>query len=127
MSDDDKTADDTAPEPGHQRERLRDIQRELVQVDEDAGPRESPPDLNKLLGDVLASKQQRKHQLKAIKEFFDDPSKFGVDADEVPHSSTREEILERHAELSYRTSLLRSVLKVLRREAANLDAGRDGD
>ncbi len=103
------------------RARLQEIQRELVEVDAKAGPREKPAELNELLTDLLSKKKRRKHQLKAIKEFFDDPSQFGVDADEIPHSSTREEILERHKELSYRAGLLRSVLGVLRKEAAALD------
>lgn len=103
------------------RKRLQQIQRELEQVDAEAGRTQKPAQLNEVLGKLLSKKQRRKHQLRAIKEFFDDPSQFGVDAHDVPHSSTREEILERHAELTYRVRLLRSVLGVLHKEVKALD------
>ncbi|MEL7450422.1 MAG: hypothetical protein AAFN78_14515 [Pseudomonadota bacterium] len=124
MSDDTNKTDGGENE---RRSRLREIQRELVQVDAEAPPREKPADLNQILNEVLSQKQQRKHQLKAIKQFFDDPSQFGIDADDVPHSSSREEILERHKELTYRSRLLRSVLSVLRREAEKLDSKTASD
>ncbi len=82
-------------------------------------------ELNQMLGDLLAKKKRRKYQLNIIKDFFEEPEKYGVDADDVPHSSTREEMLARHSELTYRIALLKSVLRVLERKRAELGSPDD--
>ncbi|MCI0504988.1 MAG: hypothetical protein L0Z73_02650 [Gammaproteobacteria bacterium] len=90
-----------------------------------AGIREKPnarsSDINAFLKDLVNKKKGRKHQLEIIQEFFENPYKFGVEIEFVPHSSNLEELKEKKGEIQYKIDLLRSVLKALEGEMELLD------
>jgi hypothetical protein len=73
-------------------------------------------ELNKFIKDLVEQKRQRKHQLQIIQDFFQNPIQFGVKLNEIPTSTTPEEINERKKELEYRIDLLNTVLDLLKKE-----------
>jgi hypothetical protein len=78
-------------------------------------------DINAFLKELVDKKKGRKHQLEIIQEFFENPYKFGVEIEFVPHSSNLEELKEKKGEIQYKIDLLRSVLKALEGEMELLD------
>ena len=78
-------------------------------------------ELNAFLKDLAEKKKRREFQLEMVKEFFEDPLKFGVKADTVPTSTSPEEIKKRILDLEYRRDLLKFVLESTEAELALLD------
>jgi hypothetical protein len=73
-------------------------------------------ELNDFIKQLVDRREQRRHQLGIIQEFFENPVEFGIEADVVPSGTPLEEIRERKKELRYRIDLLRSVLEALEGE-----------
>jgi hypothetical protein len=64
---------------------------------------------------------RRKYQLSLVKEFIDDPSRFGLDPGDIPTSTSLKEFAERRSELEYRIALMRTFLEILTEELRVLD------
>jgi hypothetical protein len=73
-------------------------------------------ELNDFIKQLVDRREQRRHQLEIIQDFFENPVEFGIQADEIPSGTPLEEIRERKKELRYRIDLLRSVLEALEGE-----------
>jgi hypothetical protein len=73
-------------------------------------------ELNAFIKQLVDRREQRRHQLGIIQDFFENPVEFGIEADVVPSGTPLEEIRERKKELRYRIDLLRSVLEALEGE-----------
>jgi hypothetical protein len=73
-------------------------------------------ELNDFIKQLVNRREQRRHQLEIIQDFFENPVEFGIQADEIPSGTPLEEIRERKKELRYRIDLLRSVLEALEGE-----------
>jgi hypothetical protein len=73
-------------------------------------------ELNDFIKQLVDKRQQRRHQLEIIQDFFENPVEFGIEADVIPSGTPLEEIRERKKELRYRIDLLRSVLEALEGE-----------
>ncbi len=78
-------------------------------------------EINAFLKDLSEKKKRREFQLAMVKEFFEDPLKFGVKTDSVPTSTTAEEIKKRILDLEYRRDLLQFVLESTEAELALLN------
>jgi hypothetical protein len=78
-------------------------------------------EINEFLRDLAEKKKRREFQLAMVKEFFEDPLKFGVKADAVPTSATPDEIRKRIVDLEYRRDLLQFVLESTEAELALLN------
>ena len=78
-------------------------------------------EINAFLKDLAEKKKRREFQLSMVKEFFEDPLKFGVKTDSVPTSTTAEEIKKRILDLEYRRDLLQFVLESTEAELALLN------
>jgi hypothetical protein len=72
--------------------------------------------LNDLIRQLVDRREQRRHQLGIIQDFFENPVEFGIEADVIPSGTPLQEIRERKKELRYRIDLLRSVLEALEAE-----------
>jgi hypothetical protein len=81
-----------------------------------AGDSSQGGELNDFIRQLVDRREQRRHQLGIIQDFFENPVEFGVEADVVPSGTPLEEIRERKKELRYRIDLLRSVLEALEGE-----------
>ncbi len=68
-------------------------------------------EINAFLKDIAAKRKRREFQLSMVKEFFEDPLKFGVRLDSIPTSSSPSEIAKRKHDLGYRRDLLRLLLE----------------
>jgi hypothetical protein len=121
---------DDAPPPGPQ-ETTRARQRRLLELRETPSvpaPRAKEAavpavpaggqgrELNDFIKQLVNRREQRRHQLEIIQDFFENPVEFGIQADEIPSGTPLEEIRERKKELRYRIDLLRSVLEALEGE-----------
>ena len=73
-------------------------------------------ELNDFIRQLVDRREQRRHQLEIIQDFFENPVEFGIEADVIPSGTPLEEIRERKKELRYRIDLLRSVLEALEGE-----------
>ena len=73
-------------------------------------------ELNDFIKQLVDRREQRRHQLEIIQDFFENPVEFGIEADVIPSGTPLEEIRERKKELRYRIDLLRSVLEALEGE-----------
>jgi hypothetical protein len=82
----------------------------------DAPGRTQGGELNDFIRTLVDRREQRRHQLEIIRDFFENPVAFGVQADVIPSGTPLEEIRERKKELRYRIDLLRSVLDALEGE-----------
>lgn len=65
--------------------------------------------------------ERRKYQLSLVKEFIDDPKRFGLDPGDIPTSTSLKEFAERRSELEYRIALMRTFLEILNEELRALD------
>ena len=119
---------DAGPQSAPQEATTRARQRRLLEL------REAPPvpapkveapavpaggegrELNDFIKELVNRREQRRHQLEIIQDFFENPVEFGIQADEIPSGTPLEEIRERKKELRYRIDLLRSVLEALEGE-----------
>ncbi len=68
-------------------------------------------------------KDQRKYQLSLVKDFLDDPARFGIQPDVLPSSTTLEEFEDRRKELKYRMALMRTLLELMEDELQLLEKG----
>jgi hypothetical protein len=59
---------------------------------------------------------ERKYQLSLIKDFVENPSRFGLDPGRIPTSTAPEEFAERRSELEYRIAMARTLLQLLDEE-----------
>ena len=73
-------------------------------------------ELNDFIRQLVDRREQRRHQLGIIQDFFENPVEFGIEADVIPSGTPLQEIRERKKELRYRIDLLRSVLEALEAE-----------
>jgi len=67
-------------------------------------------DVSEYVKKLTETKEQRKYQLSLVKEFLVDPSRFGLETELIPTSTTAEEFEERKRDLNYRISLLKTLL-----------------
>ena len=81
-----------------------------------AKPSSQGGELNDFIRQLVDRREQRRHQLEIIQDFFENPVEFGIEADVIPSGTPLEEIRERKKELRYRIDLLRSVLEALEGE-----------
>jgi hypothetical protein len=65
--------------------------------------------------------EQRKYQLSLVKQFVDDPSRFGLDPGDIPTSTSLKEFADRRSEIEYRIGLMRTFLDILNEELRVLD------
>jgi len=82
----------------------------------EAKPNSQGGELNDFIRQLVDRREQRRHQLEIIQDFFENPVEFGIEADVIPSGTPLEEIRERKKELRYRIDLLRSVLEALEGE-----------
>jgi hypothetical protein len=78
-------------------------------------------DLRAFVASRSAQMDQRRYQLSLIKDFVDDPTRFGIKPGDVPTSTTLAEFAERRAELQYRINMVRTFLDLLNEELRLLD------
>jgi hypothetical protein len=86
------------------------------QLGGEAKPNSQGGELNDFIRQLVDRREQRRHQLEIIQDFFENPVEFGIEADVIPSGTPLEEIRERKKELRYRIDLLRSVLEALEGE-----------
>ena len=68
-----------------------------------------------------AQMDQRKYQLLLIKDFIEDPTRFGIKPADIPTSTSLEEFAEKRRELQYRITMMQTFLDVLNEELRLLD------
>jgi hypothetical protein len=80
--------------------------------------------LNQFLASLVGRKTRKKHQLQQIKEFFENPLKYGVDIHDSDTSSTDKEINQRKIDLQYRINLLKALLDAAESELHFLEQAK---
>lgn len=78
-------------------------------------------DLRAFVASRTAQMDQRRYQLSLIKDFVDDPTRFGIKPGDVPTSTTPAEFAERRSELEYRINMVRTFLDLLNDELRLLE------
>jgi hypothetical protein len=78
-------------------------------------------DLRAFVASRSAQMDQRRYQLSLIKDFIDDPTRFGIKPGDVPTSTTLAEFAERRGELQYRINTVRTFLDLLNEELRLLE------
>lgn len=68
-----------------------------------------------------AQMEERKYQLLLIKDFIEDPTRFGIKPADIPTSTSLEEFAEKRRELQYRIAMMQTFLDVLKEELRLLD------
>jgi hypothetical protein len=103
------------PRKARQR-RLLEIRESLAAAPPAPAQASEGAELNDFIKKLVDRREQRRHQLGIIQDFFENPVEFGIEAEEIPSGTPLEEIRERKKELRYRIDLLRSVLEALEGE-----------
>lgn len=128
-----------APRPGSAERRRRELQERRAQLGrQSAEPAEKPPSdtVDRLLateeGTVrafiasrTAQMDHRKYQMSLIKDFVDDPSRFGIKAGAIPTSTSLQEFAEKRSELQYRIAMTRTFLDLLTEDLRLLEQAED--
>ncbi len=78
-------------------------------------------ELNAFIRKLAETKKRREYQLSIIRDFFEDPLKFGVQGKSIPIGSSKVELERRRRELEYRRDLLKAVLEATEGELEFLD------
>ena len=68
-----------------------------------------------------AKLEQRKYQMLLVKEFLDDPSRFGLSGGDIPTSTSLAEFAERRNDLEHRIAIAKTFLDLLNEELRQLD------
>ena len=61
----------------------------------EAKPNSQGGELNDFIRQLVDRREQRRHQLEIIQDFFENPVEFGIEADVIPSGTPLEEIRER--------------------------------